>query len=76
MPEITRSAAQPLAGTRWRHFKGGLYEVVLIARAEASLEPQVVYRSLQTDDYWTRPLSVWLDEVSPGVPRFKPDPGE
>lgn len=71
--QIPNLPSPPLPGTRWRHFKGGVYEVLVVAIAEASLEPQVVYKSLQTDDYWTRPLRVWVEEVSPGLPRFTPE---
>lgn len=59
-------------GSLWRHFKGGVYRILHLARIEATLETVVVYHSLSSDDVWVRPLEVWLEEVRPGVPRFVP----
>ena len=49
---------------KWRHFKGGEYEVIGIAKHSETLEPMVVYRALYGDgDLWTRPLSMWNETV-------------
>jgi hypothetical protein len=49
-------------GSRLRHKKtGGLYEVVLLANIEASLEPAYVYESMQSHDFWIRPKAEMED---------------
>ena len=49
---------------KWRHFKGGEYEVLGIAKHSETLEPMVIYRSLYGEGgLWTRPLSMWNDTV-------------
>lgn len=49
---------------RWRHFKGGEYEVIGVARHSETLELMVVYRALYGEGgLWTRPLSMWNDTV-------------
>lgn len=49
---------------KWRHFKGGEYEVLGIAKHSETLEPMVIYRALYGEGgLWTRPLSMWNDTV-------------
>ena len=59
---------------RYRHYKGGEYEVVGVARHSETDERLVVYRPLYGDGgLWVRPLAMFLETVvvngSP-VPRF------
>lgn len=42
------------AGQRYRHFKGGEYEIVALAVQEDTLEPLVVYRSISNGSIWAR----------------------
>jgi hypothetical protein len=60
---------------RYRHYKGGEYEVVGVARHSESLEPMVVYRPLRGDSgWWVRPHSMFFGTVRvDGVerPRFE-----
>lgn len=59
---------------RWRHFKGGLYEVLGIARHSETRAAMVVYRACYGDGaLWTRPAEMWLEAVTRDgktVPRF------
>lgn len=49
---------------RYRHFKGGEYEVLHIARHSETEELLVVYRAHYGDgDVWVRPLSMWNESV-------------
>ena len=42
---------------RYRHFKGGEYEVLAVATHSETHEPMVVYRPLYGDHgWWVRPL--------------------
>ncbi|MET0517532.1 MAG: DUF1653 domain-containing protein [Burkholderiaceae bacterium] len=54
--------ATPLG--RYRHYKGGEYEVVGVARHSETLEPMVVYRALDGDGgLWLRPYPMFFGSV-------------
>jgi hypothetical protein len=63
---------------RYRHYKGGEYEVLGAARHSESLEPLVVYRPLYDDSgWWVRPHAMFFGTVEVEgrtVPRFAPLP--
>jgi hypothetical protein len=44
----------------YRHLKGGLYEVLMLARWEPDATACVVYRCTQTHAVWVRPLEVFM----------------
>lgn len=49
---------------KYRHFKGGHYEVVGMAKHSETLEEMVVYRALYGQgELWVRPAAMWLEEV-------------
>lgn len=49
---------------RWRHFKGGEYEVLGVANHSETLERMVVYRALYGEQgLWVRPASMWNEVV-------------
>ena len=49
---------------KYRHFKGGEYEVLFLAKHSETLEPMVVYRALYGDGgLWVRPASMWNETV-------------
>lgn len=47
---------------RFRHYKGGIYELVCEATQESDLTPVIVYRS-HNGSIWTRPKQVFFDMV-------------
>lgn len=50
---------------RWRHFKGGEYQVLGTARHSESGEELVVYRALYGEGgLWVRPVSMWNEDVT------------
>lgn len=59
---------------KYRHFKGGEYEVLDIAKHSETGEEMVVYRALYGENQvWVRPISMWNEMVNKdGVetPRF------
>ncbi|WP_369942839.1 DUF1653 domain-containing protein [Xanthomonas medicagonis] len=61
---------------RYRHFKGGEYEVLGVVRSSETLEPMVLYRPLYDDSgLWVRPYAMFLEQVEvDGAlrPRFAP----
>ena len=64
-----------LAPGRFRHYKGGEYEVMAVARHSETLEAVVVYRPLYNDSgWWVRPYEMFVGSVViDGVerPRFR-----
>ena len=49
---------------KYRHFKGGEYELLGIASHSETLEPMVVYRALYGErGLWVRPLAMWTEWV-------------
>lgn len=58
---------EPVKPGRYRHFKGGEYEVIGIARHSETDETLVVYRPLYEDSgLWVRPLSMFAERVTRG----------
>lgn len=59
---------------RYRHYKGGEYELIGVARHSETDERLVVYRPLYNDTgLWVRPLAMFLETVAVDgrpVPRF------
>ena len=50
-------------GSLYRHFKGGLYRVVCVARDSESLEYMVVYKNEETGDTWVRSVYMFMGSV-------------
>ena len=49
---------------RYRHYKGGEYEVMGVARHSETHEPLVVYRPLYNDSgWWVRPHAMFFENV-------------
>ena len=63
-----------LAPGRYRHYKGGEYQVYGVARHSETDERVVVYRPLYGDgELWIRPLAMFLESVDiqgQSQPRF------
>ncbi|MGQ3054141.1 MAG: DUF1653 domain-containing protein [Roseateles sp.] len=55
----------PLALGRYRHYKGGEYEVLAVARHSETLEAVVVYRPLYNDSgWWVRPYEMFTGTLA------------
>jgi hypothetical protein len=49
---------------KYRHFKGGEYELLAIATHSETEEPMVVYRALYGEQgLWVRPASMWTEII-------------
>jgi hypothetical protein len=61
---------------RYRHYKGGEYEVIGVARHSETLEPLVLYRPLHNDSgLWVRPYAMFFETIDVEgrmQPRFAP----
>ena len=56
---------------RYRHFKGGEYEVLFTATHSETGELYVVYRALYGEQkVWIRPASMWNEKVERDGKRF------
>lgn len=77
MTDAKDAAQEELAGAgifpgdRYRHYKGGEYEIVAGAIQEDTLAPVVVYRSIQHGTVWVRTLNNWNEEVEVNGTRVK-----
>ena len=63
---------------RYRHYKGGEYEVLGVVRHSETLEPMVLYRALYGErGLWVRPYAMFFGNIEVnGVreARFRPVP--
>ncbi len=61
---------------RYRHYKGGEYEVLGVVRHSETLEPLVLYRPLyNATGMWVRPFDMFLETIEhegQRQPRFSP----
>jgi hypothetical protein len=62
-PESLSEAAQSLKTGAYRHFKGGIYTVLGVARhSEDPTQEFVVYKN-KDNKFWIRPLAMFLEHV-------------
>lgn len=66
MTDISAMEPMPeLRPGRYRHFKGGEYELLYVARHSETCEPMVVYRALYGEHgVWVRPARMWSETVN------------
>jgi hypothetical protein len=54
----------PTPPGRYRHYKGGEYQVIAVARHSETQEPLVVYRPLYGEGgWWVRPHAMFFEDV-------------
>ncbi len=59
------SEAKNLKPGIYRHFKGGEYQLIKVARDSETTKEVVVYQSLEHPDrVWVRPLGMFIENVS------------
>ena len=59
---------------KYEHFKGGIYQVLGIAKHSETLEELVIYQNLDKSSLWARPKSMFLEKVmvrGKEIPRFE-----
>ena len=67
-PEVSEPAVEDkdteiVIGGKYRHCKGGEYEIIALARHSETLEELVIYKSLETGDIWARPKSIFIGKA-------------
>ena len=58
----------------YQHYKGNIYQVMATAKHSETLEDLVIYKSVDEEKVWARPLEMFLDNVmvdGEEVERFK-----
>ena len=68
-PPVPCPAPVLLCGV-YRHFKGGLYSLLHLARHHETDEWWVCYMSLRTGDVFIRPAAEWSQTVAANCKRF------
>ena len=53
----------PMPGQTWKHYKGGMYEIIAMCNHTDTNEVLVIYRSLSFGGFHARPYSEWHDEM-------------
>ncbi len=53
----------PKPGGIYRHYKGGLYEVLFLSKHTETDEILVTYKSIHFGSYYSRPLESWNKPV-------------
>lgn len=46
-------------GAKYRHFKGTIMEVIAIAKHSETLEDMVIYKHLEDEQIWARPMDMF-----------------
>jgi hypothetical protein len=55
---------QDIKPGRYRHFKGGEYRVLYLAKHSETQEPMVVYQALYGErGIWVRPAAMWNETL-------------
>ncbi|MBE6154896.1 MAG: DUF1653 domain-containing protein [Firmicutes bacterium] len=50
-------------GKKYKHFKGNIYEVLIIAKDSETLEDVVIYKEIGKNNYWARLYNMFNSEV-------------
>jgi len=61
----------PLPGQKYKHYKGGTYQVISMATHSETGEKLVVYKSINFGSVYVRPFEIWNDIVSENTKRFE-----
>jgi len=56
----------PTIGQRYTHYKGGVYQVVSLAKHSETNEDLVIYKSIGFGSVHARPLRMWFDIITIG----------
>ncbi len=58
---------------KYKHFKGGIYEVIGVAKNSETLEEFVIYKNSK-NELWARPKQMFLEKIiidRREIPRFE-----
>ena len=70
--DIEKLLKEIQVGKLYQHFKGREYRVLSLGKHSETGEYMVTYKALYGDKaIWVRPLTMWFEEVKPGIRRFR-----
>lgn len=70
--DIEKLVKEIQVGKLYQHFKGREYRVLSLGKHSETGEYMVTYQALYGDKAtWVRPLTMWFEEVKPGIRRFR-----
>ena len=52
-----------VVGGLYKHFKGHIYKVLMLAKDSEDLSMKVVYQNVETSEVWVRPLISFVSPV-------------
>lgn len=55
---------KPEPGSKWKHWKGGVYIVMCIAICSETGKDLVIYKSVEDDKIYSRPLEMWHEYIN------------
>ncbi len=61
----------PLPRQRYKHYKGGTYEVISMATHTETGEKLVVYKSINFGSIYVRPYELWIEVLENDQKRFE-----
>ena len=65
----------PEPGSKYRHYKGGLYKVLHLSTHTETKEVLVNYQSIHFGSFYSRPLDSWnepvINDLKQKIDRFK-----
>jgi hypothetical protein len=61
---MTKVIRYPEPNKKYRHYKGGLYKILTLAKHSETNEDMVVYQSLLFGSIHVRPLTMWFEEIT------------
>lgn len=62
----SKKVSYPEPGKKYKHYKGGTYEVITLATHTESGDVMVVYKSLLFGSIYVRPLELWNKQADSG----------
>ena len=61
----------PLPSQKYKHYKGGTYEIISMATHTETGEKLVVYKSINFGSVYVRPYDLWISTTNDGQKRFE-----
>lgn len=67
---VNYSNMYPLPGQKYKHYKGGTYEVISMANHTETKEVVVVYKSINFGSVYVRPFEIWNSKTEDNQQKF------
>lgn len=54
----------PKVGKLYKHYKGGIYRILTLAKHSETQDTLVIYQSTEFGSVYARPLEMWFEDVN------------